>query len=232
MRFPRDGARLSQGGERGSLLPLSPWNSLATRWQHLTVHLFFRGVERTRADRPGPPQERCTSAPGRVSVDPSPDENGRPSTRLLASRPAVRPWGRRLTAARTLFPHPWATSPRKPRISIAPGRRVTRERVKNESSRFRGETSDKGPSLLSSPGKVRRCPPPPPGRSPASVPSKWNSVTGRFRHLPRSSLPVPTSSPRGPHCALTLGFPRESPAGGRRAHRALPRGWCHAVPGR
>ena len=154
VRFPQDGAALSQGGERGSLLHLSPWNSLATRWQHLTVHLFFRGVERTRADRPGPPQERCTSAPGRVSVDPSPDENGRPSTRLLASRPAVRPLGRRLTAARTFFPHLWATSPRKPRVSVAPGRGVTRERVKNESSRFQGETSDKGPSLLSSPGKV------------------------------------------------------------------------------
>ena len=112
------------------------------------------GESRRGAHGAGPPQERCTSAPGRVSVDPSPDENGRPSTRLLASRPAVRPLGRRLTAARTFFPHLWATSPRKPRVSVAPGRGVTRERVKNESSRFRGETSDKGPSLLSSPGKV------------------------------------------------------------------------------
>ena len=105
----QEGATLAKGGEGGSLLPHLPWNSLAMRWQHLTVHLFSEGESQQGPTVRGLPREGATSPPGQVSVNPFPDENGCPSTHLLASRPAVCLLEWRLMAMRTVFLHLWAT---------------------------------------------------------------------------------------------------------------------------
>ena len=178
-----------------------------------------------RAHRAGPPQVMCTSPPGRVSVDPFPDENGRPSTRLLASRPAVRPRGRKLTDTRTVFPHLWATSSRKPRVSVAPGRGVTRERVKTSRAVFGGEVGQGALApVLPRDGALLpqgRCVGAPPPRR--SSPSKTKVAAEGPPHLPQPGEHVPTSAARGQPPAATLDFRGDRPEGRAERGPLLPR---------
>ena len=77
--------------------------------------------------------------------------------RLLVSRSLPCRHGWRPTLIRTHLPHCRATHMRKWYVSVTPHHDTTEEQV-NESSES-GGASDKGPSLLSSLGKVRRCTP-------------------------------------------------------------------------
>ena len=187
-------------------LPQSGWRvptwSAQAQYSALTLHFRGNHLQDEKGLPCGASPGKVHESPGWVSIDPFPDENGCPWTRLLTSCSLCHRWQRCLSLTWSVFPHLWATSPWKPHISVMPGHGVTREWVKNESSWSWGDVRQGALTPLL-PGEGVTLPP---RHLPALVPWKRNLVEDGFWHLPQSSLHVPTSSAWAQDSALTLRF--------------------------